>query len=132
LGRFGLPVETVRRWACIGDVTPVVVAADGVRLYLGRETRLANRAQRRALRAMYRTCALCEVPFEHTQIHHITYYGLHQGLTDIDNLAPLCSRHHHLVHEGGWKLDLAADRTLTVTKPGGTTTIHAPPQSRAA
>ena len=36
LGRFGLPVETVRRWACIGKVTPVVVGADGVRLYLGR------------------------------------------------------------------------------------------------
>jgi len=132
LGRFGLPVETVRRWACIGSVTPVVVGADGVRLYLGRETRLANRAQRRALRVMYRTCALCDVPFEHTQIHHITYYGLQQGLTDIDNLAPLCSRHHHLVHEGGWKLHLAADRTLTVTRPDGTTTIHGPPQLRAA
>src|SRR3954452_10314261 len=25
LGRFGLPVETVRRWACLGSVTPVVV-----------------------------------------------------------------------------------------------------------
>jgi len=132
LGRFGLPVETVRRWACIGSVTPVVVGADGVRLYLGRETRLANRAQRRALRVMYRTCALCDVPFEHTQIHHITYYGLQQGLTDIDNLAPLCSRHHHLMHEGGWKLHLAADRTLTVTRPDGTTTIHGPPQLRAA
>src|SRR3954463_1972099 len=132
LGRFGLPIETVRRWACIGSVTPVVVGADGVRLYLGRETRLANRAQRRALRVFYRTCALCDVPFEHTQIHHITYYGLQQGLTDIDNLAPLCSRHHHLMHEGGWKLHLAGDRTLTVTRPDGTTTIHGPPQLRAA
>src|SRR3954453_14128331 len=25
LGRFGLPVETVRRWPCLGSVTPVVV-----------------------------------------------------------------------------------------------------------
>src|SRR3954447_8176035 len=132
LGRFALPVETVRRWACIGNVTPVIVAADGVRLYLGRETRLANRAQRRALRAMYRTCALCDTPFEHTQIHHVTTYGHEQGLTDIDNLAPLCRRHHHLAHEGGWKLHLAADRTLTITKPDGTITIHAPPRARAA
>jgi hypothetical protein len=132
LGRFGLPVETVRRWACIGKVTPVVVGADGVRLYLGRETRLANRAQRRALRVMYRTCALCDTPFEHTQAHHVTYYGLEQGLTDIDNLVPLCSRHHHLVHEGGWKLYLAANRVLTVTRPDGPVSIHDPPKARAA
>jgi hypothetical protein len=132
LGRFGLPVETVRRWACIGTFTPVVVSADGVRLYLGRETRLANRAQRRALRVLYRTCALCDTPFEHTQAHHVTWYGLQQGLTDIDNLIPLCSKHHHLVHEGGWQLRLTPDRTLTVTRPGGHTTNHDPPRAWAA
>ena len=41
-GRFGLPIEAVRRWACIGTITPVVVAADGTRIYLGREPRLAT------------------------------------------------------------------------------------------
>ena len=132
LGRFGLPIETVRRWACLGTVTPVVVGADGVRLFLGRETRLANRAQRRALRVLYRTCALCDVPFEHTQAHHVSWYGLQQGLTDIDNLLPLCGRHHHLVHEGGWQLVLAADRTLTVIRPGGHITTTGPPTIRAA
>jgi hypothetical protein len=132
LGRFGLPVETVRRWACIGTVTPVVVAADGVRILLGRETRLANREQRRALKVLYRTCALCDTPFEHTQAHHVAWYTLEHGLTDVDNLLPLCRRHHHLAHEGGWKLQLAADRTLTITKPNGDIEIHAPPTARAA
>ncbi len=132
LGRFGLPIETVRRWACLGTITPVVVGADGVRLFLGRETRLANRAQRRALRALYRTCALCDVPFEHTQAHHVSWYELHHGTTDIDNLLPLCSRHHHLVHEGGWQLTLAPDRTLTVTRPDGHTFATGPPRVRAA
>jgi hypothetical protein len=132
LGRFGLPIETIRRWACIGTVTPVIVAADGVRLYLGRETRLANRAQRRALRILYRTCACCDTPFEHTEMHHVTWYTLQHGLSDIDNFVPLCRRHHHLVHEGGWQLHLTPDRTLTITKPDGTTTIHAPPRARAA
>ena len=131
LGRFGLPVETIRRWACIGTVTPVVVAADGVRIMLGRETRLANRAQRRALRTLYRSCALCEVPFDHCEIHHVTWYSL-GGLTDIDTLIPICNRHHHLVHEGGWQLHLAADRTLTVTQPGGVVTTNGPPTIRAA
>ena len=132
LGRFGLPIETVRRWACLGTVTPVVVGADGVRLYLGRETRLANRAQRRALRVLYRTCSMCDVPFEHTQIHHVTWYGMQHGLTDIDNLLPLCSKHHHLAHEGGWQLVLTPDRTLTVITRDGRTWSHAPPTVRAA
>jgi hypothetical protein len=64
------------------------------------------------------------VPFEHTQIHQVTTYVLEQGLTDSDNLVPFCKRHHHLAHEGGWLLHLALDRTLTITKPDGTT-IHA-------
>lgn len=131
LGRFGLPIETIRRWACIGSVTPVVTSADGVRIMLGREVRVANRHQRRALRALYRSCALCEVPFDHCQIHHVTWYSLN-GLTDIDNLIPICNKHHHLVHEGGWQLHLAPDRTLTVTQPGGVVSSTGPPTARAA
>ncbi|MBI4935214.1 MAG: DUF222 domain-containing protein [Actinobacteria bacterium] len=132
LGRFGLPIETVRRWACLGTVAPVVVSADGVRIYLGRETRLANRAQRRALRVLYRTCALCDVPFEHTQAHHVSWFTRDLGCTDIDNLVPLCATHHHLVHEGGWQLVIHPDRTLTVIRPGGARTTHGPPLTRAA
>ncbi|MBI4883002.1 MAG: DUF222 domain-containing protein [Actinobacteria bacterium] len=131
LGHYGLPTETIRRWACIGTLTPVVVAADGVRIMLGRETRLANRAQRRALRVLYRSCALCDIPFDHCQIHHINWYTL-GGLTDIDALIPICNRHHHLVHEGGWQLHLAPNRTLTTTLPDQTTMTHAPPNAHAA
>jgi hypothetical protein len=53
-------------------------------------------------------------------------------LTNIDNLVPLCGRHHHLVHEGSWKLHLAADRTLTITRPDGHISIHDPPRTLAA
>ena len=131
LGGYGLPVETIRRWACIGSITPVVVSADGTRLLLGRETRLANAAQRRALRVLYRSCALCETPFDLCQVHHINWYTL-GGLTDIGNLLPLCSRHHHLVHEGGWILHLAPDRTLCVTRSGHDILVHPPPNAWAA
>lgn len=130
-GVLGLPIETIRRWACLGEVTPVIVGADGVRLLLGRETRLANRAQRRALRAAYRTCALCDTPFEFTQAHHV-HWSTHGGPTDIQNLVPLCRRHHGLVHEGGWELILHPDRTLEVRRPDSTITIHAPPRALAA
>ena len=114
---FGLPievpVETVRRMACCAEaIVPIIVAADGVSLYLGRDTRIANRAQRRALRAMYRGCAIpgCDARFGRCRIHHLHWYR-HGGVTDIDNLLPLCDRHHHCVHEGGWQLASTNDAT---------------------
>ena len=85
LGKFRLPIETIRGWACIGTITPVVVSADGTRLLLGRETRLANAVQRRALRVLYRSCALCETAFDLCQIHHVGWYSL-GGFTDIGKL----------------------------------------------
>ena len=36
------------------------------------------------------------------------------------NLLPLCTRHHHDVHEGGWHLTLHPDRTITLHRPDGT------------
>jgi hypothetical protein len=118
----GLPVPpaSIRRALCDGLVTPVIVDATGVVLDAGRTVRRANRAQRRALRAMYRTCAMagCDVPFDRCEIHHVVPWEL-GGVTDLHSLIPVCSRHHHVVHELGWRLDLSPDRTLTVTDRGG-------------
>ncbi|MEI6497936.1 MAG: HNH endonuclease signature motif containing protein, partial [Actinomycetota bacterium] len=74
-----------------------------------------------ALRAMYRTCAFdgCDVAFHRCEIHHIIPWE-RGGPTDLDNLIPLCSRHHHLVHDLAWKLRLEPDRTLVITQPDGT------------
>ena len=128
-----LPLETVRRMACVAELTPVIVGADGVKLYLGNTTRLANRDQRRALRAMYRGCAVpgCCVAWDYVIIHHLKYFH-NRGPTDIDNLLPLCVKHHHYAHEGGWQFHLALDRTLTITLPDGTTQCHSPPKAFAA
>ena len=131
LGQFGLPIETIRRWACLGEITPIIVGVDGTRLLLGRTQRLANREQRRVLRTLYRTCACCDVVFEHCEIHHVAWFD-NGGPTDIANLLPLCHRHHHLAHEGGWKLALAADRTLRVKLPNGDIRVHSPPRAKAA
>jgi hypothetical protein len=123
-----LPAETLRRWACLADITPIIVGADGVSLYLGRERRTANRVQRRALRAMYRCCAIlgCSVGFDNCEIHHLCWFR-NRGLTDIDNLIPICHKHHHLVHEGGWNLAIDARRNLTITYPDGAIMTTGPP-----
>ncbi len=117
-----LPPETVRRLGCDAEIIPIVLGTAGQALDVGREQRLATRAQRRALRAMYRTCAHpgCQVRFEHCRIHHVRWWD-HHGPTDLANLIPLCSEHHHLVHEGGWTLTLRPDRTITLHRPDRTT-----------
>ena len=101
-----LPVETLRRMACVANIIPVVLDRNGVVLdarLLG--TGSATKAQRRAMRAMYPSCGVpgCRVAFEQCVLHHIRYWE-NGGRTDLANLIPLCSKHHHAAHEGGWHL----------------------------
>ena len=116
-----LPPASIQRLLCTGRVTPIIVDPNGNALDAGDTIRHANRHQRRALRAMYRTCAFdrCDIGFDRCEIHHITPWE-HGGLTDLHNLIPICSRHHHVVHEAGWSLTLEPDRTLVIRQPDGT------------
>jgi hypothetical protein len=120
----------LRRWACLAEITPIITGSAGVSLSLGRDSRHANRAQRRALRAMYGGCGIpgCSVAFDRCQIHHLKWFH-NNGLTDIDNLSPLCNKHHHLVHDGGWHLVLDNGRNLTVTFPDGSIMTTGPPSA---
>ena len=115
-----LPPASIRRLVCGGNISPVYVDADGNPFDFGRTIRHANRAQRRALRALYRTCAFagCDTGFDRCEIHHIVPWE-QGGSTDLVNLLPLCSHHHHVVHEHGWSLELAPDRSLTIRQPDG-------------
>jgi hypothetical protein len=112
-----LPVETVRRLACEAEILPVVLDGRSVPIDVGRSKRLATIHQRRALEAIHPTCAIpdCEVIFDHCNVHHIDYWE-NGGATDLNNMVPLCSRHHHAAHEGGWKLQLDPEtRELSIT-----------------
>jgi hypothetical protein len=117
---LALPPASIARLLCSGIVTPIIVDSNGNALDAGRTIRHANRRQRRALRAMYRTCAFhgCDVAFDRCEIHHIEHWE-RLGRTDLANLVPLCSRHHHVVHELGWSIHLEPDRTLVIVQPDG-------------
>jgi hypothetical protein len=137
---WGLPVDLP--WSSVTDLcntalvsrivvnNGVVVEAPGD-LNVGRSTRLASRAQRRALQGLYATCAIpgCCVPYEYAKLHHVIFWR-HGGPTDLVNLLPLCWKHHDKVHNGGWQLLLGPNRELTVTMPDGTQMTTGPP-SRA-
>ena len=112
------------------DVHAVVVR-NGIALHapveldLGRTTLLANRAQRRALRALYSACAIpgCAVRYSRCKLHHVIWWR-NGGRTDLDNLLPVCTHHHTKVHDAGWNLRLGPQRQLTITFLDGT--IHNP------
>lgn len=96
---------------CCGEVTPVLVddrhrrrttlgraLADTrvVPLAVGRTTRLATPAQRKALALRDQGCALCDRPAAECQTHHVTAWS-EGGTTDLSNLILLCWAHHRAV-----------------------------------
>ncbi len=116
-----LSQPTIERLACDCQIHTLLRDANGVVTDVGRTYRSATKAQRLALRAMYgSTCGVvgCDTAFAWCQIHHITPWE-HNGPTDLNNLIPLCSEHHHKVHEGGWSIHLDEARNLTITRPDG-------------
>lgn len=54
-----------------------------------------------------------------TEAHHIRFWR-HGGRTELSNLTLICSFHHRLVHELGWKISRQPDRTLRWSRPDGT------------
>ena len=110
----------------------VVLYAPG-ELNLGRATRLANRAQRRALRGLYRCCAMpgCTVTYDRCKLHHIIWWR-NGGRTDLANLLPVCSLHHSKIHNDGWVVELGPNRELTLTLPDGQIQTTGPPSRRPA
>jgi uncharacterized protein DUF222/HNH endonuclease len=94
--------EAVRRMCCDAGIHRIVVKGESEILDFGREQRLFNRVQRRAIRFRHaHVCAVRGCGRRVTQIHHMHWWE-DGGETSIDNGVPLCSYHHHLVHDGGW------------------------------
>jgi len=142
VAEFSIPVEipaqVLATLAGTADIHAVVVR-NGIVLYapgelnLGRATRLANRAQRRALRGLYRDCAIpgCTVGYDRCKLHHIIWW-INGGTTDLNNLLPVCSMHHTKIHNDNWIIELGPHRELTLRLPDGTIHTTGPPNRRTA
>ncbi len=136
--RSSIPARVLAELAGDADVTTVVIR-NGVVLHapgelnLGRTTRLANRAQRRALRGLYNACAIpgCTVGYDRCELHHIIWWR-HGGRTDLENLVPVCSKHHGKIHHDGWVIELGPNREVTLRMPDGTIHTTGPPGRRTA
>jgi hypothetical protein len=107
-----IPAETARRLACDAAITPII---DGE---ADRTSRVVPGPTRRALIARDKGCRFpgCDCPPAWTDAHHVKHWA-DGGPTTLDNLILLCRRHHRLVHEEGWSLELAEDRELVAIPP---------------
>ncbi len=120
-----ITARQLRRLACEADIIPMILDSQGAVLDQGRKVRLATEPQRHTLRAMHETCAIegCDVRFEWCEIHHLKPWE-RKGLTNLDNLVPLCSFHHHIIHGHDWDITRLPSHQLRL---GG---IVLPPQPR--
>ncbi len=123
-GRAGLPVESVRRLCCDGSTIALVEDDNGEPLNVGRKTRVVPKAMMRALRARDKGCRFpgCH----HTRFvdaHHVEHWA-NGGETRLDNLMLLCSRHHRLVHESGFRIDKDYQHRWTFYRPDGIAVPH--------
>ncbi len=104
VGRSDLPVESVRRLSCDTSLVKIVENADGEPLNVGRSQRTVPTAIQRALWARDRGCSFPGCSHrKFVDAHHIQHWS-QGGETSVDNLMLLCSRHHRLVHEGGYQI----------------------------
>ncbi len=97
--------EAARRLACDAGIVRMIVNGVAEILDVGRKTRTWPPAMRRAIRARHHhRCAFPACERRITQIHHIIWWE-NGGITAVINGVPLCSTHHHLVHEGQWTVN---------------------------
>ncbi len=105
------------------NILPAVFGTKGQPLWLGHKCRHASTAQRIALAARDRGCAVCGASHSYCQPHHIVHWE-NGGPTDIDNLCLLCGDcHHKQIHELGAKLVRSPDGTFTLRPAPNQTTL---------
>lgn len=119
----GNPVSSalVERLLCDAQMRRVLTDGHSEVLELGRLREKWTVGQRRALHVRDGGCRGpgCDRPPTSCHAHHVHWWSK-GGNTDVRNGLLLCSYHHHLVHEGGWGLQVDGRSGRAVfTAPGG-------------
>ena len=132
-----VPPSTLARLVCDGELTRVVLTADGAVLDVGRARRTYSGQQRLAVIARDRSCRYpgCGAPPMLGEVHHVTSWAS-GGPTSVANGVLLCWFHHGLVHRrgirisrirGGW--DFRRDDGTIIGDGFPTVVAGAPPGS---
>ena len=123
--------ETSRRLAC--DASRVVMRHDdeGRIVEVGARTRTIPPALRRALLHRDRSCRFPGCHVRVGQGHHVRHWA-QGGPTTLGNLVLLCRRHHHAVHEEGYRVSRGPDGALAFRRPDGRPLPEVPPTAPVA
>jgi Domain of unknown function (DUF222)/HNH endonuclease len=91
---------SIRDMLCCDGVVKPLWHTDGIPVNVGRSRYIVPAHTRRLILDRDRGCRHpgCSST-THLQIHHILEW-LRDGMTDLDNLAALCPKHHHAYHRG--------------------------------
>jgi len=119
-GRSALPIETVKRLCCDSHVVVLTENEKGEPLSIGRKSRIVPKGIERAVRA--RDNNRCRFPGCHHRrfldCHHVEHWS-NNGETSLDNLMLLCTTHHTLVHEGGFRIETDFHDSWYFQRPDG-------------
>jgi Domain of unknown function (DUF222) len=120
-GGWAIAGATAQRLACDCRWQVVADDANGYTVGISRESRrippwLARVVARRdQYRCRWPKCDRT-VWLEH---HHVVHWA-QDGRSDEDNLVTMCWHHHHLVHEGRWRMTVdPLTREITLYRPNG-------------
>jgi hypothetical protein len=111
--------ETATRLMCSGRIQALLEDEAGDVLRVGRLSREPSTWMLRQLKHRDRECrhpGCGSRRFLHA--HHIVWVE-HGGKTELANLILLCSFHHKLVHEYGWRVERQRDGTVHWFRPSG-------------
>lgn len=118
-GHVVLGSETVERITCDPRLRFVLTDDDGNPLGIGHASPVIPPWLRRsALKAYDHTCTFPGCDARRVDVHHLVHWTK-GGPTDLDNLAPMCRRHHALVHEHDWNAFRGSKGTITWHTPAG-------------
>jgi hypothetical protein len=119
-GRSTLPIESVKRICCDSHAVVLTESKEGEPLSIGRKSRIIPKAIERALYARDRGC--CRFPGcgkqRYLHSHHVEHWS-NGGETSLDNLMLLCTKHHTLVHEGGYRIERDFQHRWYFIRPNG-------------
>lgn len=117
--------HTVQRLVCDAAVSTLAFDSEGTAMPEGHTRQIPDSLRR----AVLTRDGGCRWPGcnrrRYVDVHHVVFVS-HGGRTRLTNLATLCRAHHRLVHEGGYRLDMDARATISVTTPKG---VPIPPRT---